>query len=91
MNKQAASNMKYEEVELAKVCKELMHFESDLLDLFSKKSVPAVLTSKLIRKTSKKLVNYWNKKKKIMKQCCVQFEGVLVKKKRKNYNSSEFS
>ena len=72
--------MKCEKAELAKVYKVLMHFGSNLLGLPSKKSVPAVLTSKPAHKNPKKLISPQNKRRKTVKQRHMQFEGVPVEK-----------
>ena len=81
-DKQAAKKIKCEKTELAKACKEFIHFGLDLLGLFSKKIVLAVLMPKPAPKTSEKSVNFQNKRKKTVKQYYIQFEKVLVKKKR---------
>ena len=53
-----------------------------MFGFFSKKSVSAVPISQSIYKTNEKLVNTKKKKRKRVKPCSVQFEEVLVKKRR---------
>ena len=53
--------------------------------------MPVVSMPKFKCKAYEKLVNTWRKKRKIMKHHFVQFEGIMVKKEKKSYYSSELS
>ena len=83
--------MKQKGTEIVKTCKKLMCLGSNLLvSPPFKKIAPAISTPKFTQKTQKNLVTTQRKRKKTIYQRRVQFETVLIKKKKGTIQVSSY-